>query len=75
MSMIASDNGGQSIPKLEGGVYTAVSSAIIDLGQQISEKFGKTQRKFMMLWNVIGEEVEVNGQKLARTMSKSIVLV
>lgn len=70
MSMIASDNGGQSIPKLEGGVYTAVSSAIIDLGQQISEKFGKTQRKFMMLWNVIGEEVEVNGQKLARTMSK-----
>lgn len=70
MSMIASDNGGQSIPKLEGGVYTAVSSAIIDLGQQTSEKFGKTQRKFMMLWNVIGEEVEVNGQKLARTMSK-----
>lgn len=70
MSMIASDNGGQSIPKLEGGVYTAVSSAIIDLGQQTSEKFGKTQRKFMMLWNIVGEEVEVNGQKLARTMSK-----
>ena len=70
MSMIASDNGGQSIPKLEGGVYTAISSAIIDLGFQTSEKFGKTQRKFMMVWTVLGEEVEINGEKQARTMSK-----
>lgn len=70
MSMIASDNGGQVIPKLEGGVYTAISSAIIDLGLQTSEKFQKTQRKFMMIWNIKGEEVEVNGEKLPRTMSK-----
>ena len=70
MSMIASDNGGQVIPKLEGGVYTAISSAIIDLGLQTSEKFQKTQRKFIMIWNIKGEEVEVNGEKLPRTMSK-----
>lgn len=70
MSMIASDNGGQSIPKLEGGVYTAISSAIIDLGLQTSEKFQKTQRKFMMIWNIKGEEVEVNGEKLPRTITK-----
>ena len=70
MSMIASDNGGQVIPKLEGGVYTAISSAIIDLGLQTSEKFQKTQRKFMMIWTIKGEEVEINGEKLLRTMSK-----
>lgn len=70
MSMIASDNGGQTIPKLEGGVYTAISSAIIDLGLQTSEKFQKTQRKFMMIWNIKGEEVEVNGEKLPRTITK-----
>lgn len=70
MSMIASDNGGISIPKLEGRVYTAISSAIIDLGMQTSEKFQKTQRKFMMIWIIKGEEVEVNGEKLPRTMSK-----
>lgn len=70
MSMIASDNGGQIIPKLEGGVYTAISSAIIDLGNQTSEKFQKTQRKFMMLWNIVGEVIEVNGENLPRTMSK-----
>ena len=70
MSMIASDNGGQVIPKLEGGVYTAISSAIIDLGLQTSEKFAKTQRKFMMIWNIKDEEVEVNGEKLPRTITK-----
>lgn len=70
MSMIASDNGGQIIAKLEGGVYTAISSAIIDLGNQTSEKFQKTQRKFMMLWNIVGEVIEVNGENLPRTMSK-----
>ena len=70
MSMIASDNGGQTIPKLEGGVYTATSSAIVDLGLQTSEKFQKTQRKFMMIWNIKDEEVEVNGEKLPRTITK-----
>lgn len=70
MSLIASDNGGISIPKLEGGVYTAISSAIIDIGIQTSVKFGSTQRKFMMIWNIVGEDVEINGQKQPRTMSK-----
>lgn len=70
MSMIAKESTGVSIEKLENGVYTAISSMIIDLGKQTSEKFGKTQRKFMMIWNIIGEEVEINGNKLPRTMSK-----
>lgn len=70
MSMIASDNGGQAIEKLENGVYTAVSSAMIDLGQQKNEQFGKIQRKFMMVWTIIGEEIEINGEKQPRTISK-----
>ena len=70
MSMIASDNGGSSIPKLDGGVYTAISSAIIDLGIQTSEKFGTTQRRFMMIWNILNEEIEINGEKYPRTMTK-----
>lgn len=70
MSMIASDNGGQTIEKLENGVYTATSSAMIDLGQQKNEQFGKVQRKFMMIWTIIGEEIEINGEKQPRTISK-----
>lgn len=68
--MIASDNQGSSIPKLEGGVYTAISSAIVDLGLQKSEKFQKVQRKFMMIWTILGEYVEVNDEKLPRQLSK-----
>ena len=70
MSMIASDNGGSSIPKLEGGVYTAISSAIVDLGLQKNEKFDKTQRKFMMIWTILNETIEVNGEQLPRQLSK-----
>ncbi len=70
MSMIAKDSGNISIEKLENGVYTAISSMIIDLGLQVSEKFDKTQRKMMILWNVLGEEVEINGEKQPRVMSK-----
>ena len=70
MSMIASDNQGSSIPKLEGGVYTAISSAIVDLGLQKNEKFDKTQRKFMMIWTILNETIEVNGEQLPRQLSK-----
>lgn len=70
MSMIAKDSGNISIEKLENGVYTAISSMIIDLGLQVSEKFDKTQRKMMILWNVLGEEVEINGEKQPRVISK-----
>ena len=70
MSMIAKESAGSNIEKLENGVYTAVSSMIIDLGLQTSEKFGKTQRKFMMIWVILGEKVVVNDKELPRTMSK-----
>ena len=70
MSMIASDNGGQVIEKLENGVYTAVSSAMIDLGLQRNEQFGKTQRKFMMIWTILGEDIEIDGKKQPRTINK-----
>lgn len=70
MSMIAKDNGGVDIPKLEAGVYTAISTAIIDLGVQTNEKFDKAQRKFMLVWNIQGEEIEINGEKMPRQMSK-----
>ena len=70
MSMVASDNGGIEFPKLEGGVYTSISSAMVDLGLQKSEKFKTTQRKFMLIWTIQGEEVEINGEKQARQISK-----
>jgi hypothetical protein len=68
--MIARNSGGVEIPKLEGGVYTAVSSAMIDIGLQTNEKFDKTQRKFMMVWTILNEQIEINGEMQDRVISK-----
>lgn len=70
MSMIAKSSGNTNVDRLPGGVYTAISSAIIDIGLQESKQFEKTQRKFMLIWNVVDEEIEINGEKLPRTISK-----
>lgn len=70
MSMIAKDNGGESIPPLEPGVYPAIGSMLVDIGIQHSEKFQKNQRKFRMFWDIIGEVIEFNGEQFPRRMSK-----
>ncbi len=70
MSMIAKSTGSANIEKLESGVYTAVSAALIDLGMQKNEKFEKVQRKFRLIWTILDEYIEVNGEQLSRTMSK-----
>lgn len=74
MSLIAKSEGGSEIPKLEAGVYTAISSMLIDLGIQNNEKFGKTQRKFMMVWNIVGEFIELNGEQRPRVISKEYTM-
>ena len=70
MSMMAKDSGNANIEKLENGVYTAVSSMLIDLGLQENTKFGKVQRKMMVIWELLDETIEINGEKLPRTISK-----
>lgn len=70
MSMIAKENGGTSIPNLTDGVYTAISSMMIDLGVQRNEKFNKEDRKFILIWNVVGETVKIGDAELPRTISK-----
>ncbi len=70
MSMIAKDNGGVSIPPLEAGVYPAIGSMMVDIGVQVSEKFGKSQRKFRMFWDIVGETIDINGEQFPRRMSK-----
>lgn len=70
MSMIAKNNGNVNIERLEGGVYPAVSSMIIDLGLQENTKFEKMQRKMMVIWILKNEYVEINGEQLPRTISK-----
>lgn len=74
MEFIAKSEGNTSIPKLENGVYTAISSMLIDIGAQKSTLDNNIRRKFMMVWNIVGEFVEVNKENLPRVMSKEYTL-
>jgi len=74
MSLIAKSDGNVNIEKLEDGVYTAVSSMIIDLGMQKNSLDNNVRRKFLMVWNIVDEYIEINGEKLPRVISKEYTL-
>ena len=74
MEFIAKSEGNSNIPKLENGVYTALSSMLIDLGFQKSLLDNNVRRKFMMVWTIVGEFIEVNKEQLPRVMSKEYTL-
>ncbi len=74
MEFIAKSEGNTSVPKLENGVYTAISSMLIDIGGQKSPIDNNVRRKFMMVWNIVGEFIEINNEQLPRVMSKEYTL-
>lgn len=74
MEFIVKSEGNTNIPRLENGVYTALSSMLIDIGGQKSILDNNVRRKFIMVWNIVGEFVEVNNEQLPRVMSKEYTL-
>lgn len=74
MSMIVKSEGNSTIPQLEPGVYTGVASALIDLGLQENSMYKKTQRKVMIIWNIVGETITVNDEELPRVISKEYTM-
>lgn len=74
MEFIAKSEGNSNIHKLENGVYTAISSMLIDIGPQKSTIDDMVRRKFIMVWNIVGEFIEVNNEQLPRVMSKEYTL-
>lgn len=73
MGLIAK-NEGIEYERLEDGVYTAVSSMLIDLGVQNNERFEKKQRKFIIVWQILGQTIEINGEEKPRVISKEYTL-
>ena len=70
MSLVVKESEKSSIPNLEDGVYTAISSMIIDLGLQRNERFDKDQRKFLMIWEIVGETITIGEDVLPRIINK-----
>lgn len=56
MSFIVKNEGGSSIPLLEEGVYTAICTGLVDLGEQENKMFNKVSRKVQIIWTIPDEK-------------------
>lgn len=61
-------------PALAGGVYIAVCTKVIDLGIQYNERFNKSSRQVKILWNIVGETIEINGEEMPRQINKDFTV-
>lgn len=61
---------GPSLPPVEGGTYPAVCVAVVDLGEQRNEKFKKYEDKILLIWELPGVTVEIDGEEKPRWLSK-----
>lgn len=64
------DRARPSIPPLEGAVYMAVCTMIVDLGQQYSEKFKKADNKILFSFDIPSETIEIDGENKPRQLSQ-----
>ena len=74
MSIIASAKTGGNFEPVSEGVHCAACIAIIDLGDQFNDKFGKLQHKVMFTWEFPDETVNVDGEDKPRVLSKEYTL-
>lgn len=73
MSLFVNEGAGTTIPLLAEDVYPAVCCMLVDLGEQYSERFGNTQRKVLISWELPGEKLD-NGdtRRLSNTYTASL---
>lgn len=73
MSLYVNEGAGTTIPLLAEDVYPAVCCMLVDLGDQYSERFGNTQRKVLISWELPGEKLD-NGdtRRLSNTYTASL---
>lgn len=59
---------------MEAGTYPAICYGLVDLGEQYSETYDKWSPKILILFEIPGETLEINGEEVSRTMSKSYTM-
>ncbi len=72
--IVAKESSGQSFEPITQGVHMATCIMVIDLGEQYSQQYDKTQRKIMLTFEVHDETVEINGEDKPRNISKEYTL-
>lgn len=64
------DRAKPKVPPVEPGVYIGICVGVIDLGEQYSETFKKFSNDVKIVWELVGETVEVDGEVKPRQLSK-----
>jgi hypothetical protein len=72
--MLTATVGKERTPVLEEGVYPAVCTKVIDLGVQYNQMFNKSNQQVKILWDIVGETIEINGETLPRQISKDFTV-
>lgn len=70
MSLTVSESKGREFPILEEGSYVAICNMLVDLGLQYNEQYGNSSRKVLIGWELPEELIEINGEKVPRTISQ-----
>lgn len=60
----------ERIPPLDGGSYMAICIGVIDCGEQYNETFKNYSDKVLLLFEIQGETVHVDGKQEPRWLSK-----
>lgn len=63
-----------NIEPVEPGTYTALCVGVIDLGEQLNEKFKNYSAKIMLIFEISSERIEIDGESKPRWLSKEYTL-
>ena len=74
MSIIASAKTGGNFEPISEGVHCVCCINVIDIGIQVSEKFGNKQHKVMITWEFPDEMIMIEGENKPRVLSKEYTL-
>jgi len=72
MSLIISANtSGSSIAPLEAGTYPAICYGLVDIGWQYNEAYKKSSPKIIIMWEIPGETITIDGEEKSRVISQT----
>jgi hypothetical protein len=63
MPLYVRDQGGKDFEKVPQGVHIAVCNMVVDVGQQANKRYGKSQHKVYVRWEIPGKRISWQDQQ------------
>jgi len=71
MSLTVTAKSAPSIAPLEAGTYPAVCYGLVDIGVQYNETYKNASPKVIIVWEIVGETVTIDGEEKPRVISST----